>query len=204
MADAKLTGESALRALPVFLSQILPVGLIGVVAAGMLAAFMSTQDSYLLCWASVLVQDVISPCVPHGLSTRMRLALARLLILSIGVFLLVFGLWYKMERQDLLEYLWITGAIYFTGAFAVLVLGLYWARASKVGAYLALVAGTSSVVGLEPIMNRVGLQGLAEQLGQQRSAAVIGLSCTALAIVMMVAGSLLFPDRAGAAHPREA
>ena len=52
---------TSLAAMPVFLSQVLPVGVIGIIAAGMLAAFMSTHDSYLLCWASVMVQDIVNP-----------------------------------------------------------------------------------------------------------------------------------------------
>ena len=47
--------------MPVFLGRILPAGLIGLVTAGMIAAFMSTHDSYLLCWSSVITQDIIGP-----------------------------------------------------------------------------------------------------------------------------------------------
>jgi hypothetical protein len=47
-ADGGLVaGDQSLRALPVFLGQLLPTGLIGLIGAGMLAAFMSTHDSYL-------------------------------------------------------------------------------------------------------------------------------------------------------------
>ena len=55
------SSETTLMAMPVFLNQILPVGIIGIITAGMLAGFMSTHDSYLLCWSSVLTQDVIAP-----------------------------------------------------------------------------------------------------------------------------------------------
>ena len=39
--DSNLT----MKAMPVFLGQLLPVGLLGIVAAGMIAAFMSTHDT---------------------------------------------------------------------------------------------------------------------------------------------------------------
>ena len=48
-------------AMPIVVGKIIPAGLLGLVTAGMLAAFMSTQDSYLLCWSSVLTQDVVAP-----------------------------------------------------------------------------------------------------------------------------------------------
>ncbi len=150
-ADSQVT----LMAMPVFLSQILPAGFIGIISAGMLAAFMSTHDSYLLCWSSVLAQDVVAPCFKKPLSSRVRLLLVRIFIPSIGIFILVWGLWYPLG-QDLWDYMAISGAIYFTGAIALLVFGLYWKRASKVGAYSALICGFLAVIGLAPVQNRLG------------------------------------------------
>ncbi len=147
--------ETTLLAMPVFLSQILPAGVIGIVTAGMLAAFMSTHDSYLLCWSTVLVQDVVAPCFKGRLSARARLLLTRLSILCIGIFILVWGLWYPL-RQDLWDYMAISGAIYSTGAFALLLFGLYWNRASRVGAYVGLACGFLAVFGLSALQNMFG------------------------------------------------
>ena len=188
--DAELT----MSALPLFLSQVLPAGLIGVIGAGMLAAFMSTHDSYLLCWASVLVEDVAGPLSKGRLSTAARLMLARVFIFLIGLFLLVWSLWYPLG-QDLWDYMAVTGAIYFIGATALLVFGIYWKRASRAGAYLALTSGLLAVLGLDPIKNAVGLDRLEKSLGFNLSEAHIGLFATAAAIVLMVVGSLLLPDR---------
>ena len=181
VADAALT----LQAMPVFLSQILPAGLIGLIGAGLLAAFMSTHDSYLLCWSSVLTHDVVAPATGDTMSTRARLLLSRVFIVLIGLFLLVWGLWYDLG-QDMWDYMAVSGAIYFTGAFALLCLGLYWKRASTAGAYMAMAAGTIAVIGLVPVKNALGLQAL--------ESAHIGLSATILAMVLMIAGSLFFPD----------
>ena len=175
-----------LRAMPIFLSQILPAGIIGLIGAGLLAAFMSTHDSYLLCWASVLTHDVVAPATGETMSTRSRLMLSRIFIFVIGAFLLIWGLWYDLG-QDLWDYMAISGAIYFTGAFALLCLGIYWKRASTAGAYLALLAGLSSIIGLVPIKRALGLEAL--------SAAHIGLGAASLSMMLMLAGSLLFPDR---------
>jgi len=178
-ADSQVT----LMAMPIFLSQILPAGLIGIVLAGMLAAFMSTHDSYLLCWSSVLTQDVVAPLFKKGLSSKTRLLLIRIFIVAIGIFNLVWGLWYDLG-QDLWDYMAISGAIYFTGAIALLVCGLYWRRASKVGAYLALICGFGAVLGLEPVQALLGIN---------ISSAVVGLIVIALAMALMVTGSLVFP-----------
>lgn len=181
-AHANLT----LQAMPLFLSQLLPIGIIGLILAGMIAAQMSTDSSYLLCWSSVLVEDVISPLWGEKLSDRARIAIARTFMLLIGAFLLIWSLWYPLG-QHLWDYLAVTGAIYFTGAIALLAGGLYWKRASSAGAYLALTSGALAVLALGDLRRAIGLTWLSEPQ--------IILGTTVLAIVLMVAGSLVWPDR---------
>jgi SSS family solute:Na+ symporter len=180
-ADPQVT----LMAMPVYLSQILPAGIIGIITAAMLAAFMSTHDSYLLCWSSVLTQDVVAPWFKNGLSSKTRITLVRIFIVCIAIFILVWGLWYPLG-EDLWDYMAISGAIYFTGAIAVLVLGIHWKRASRAGAYLALIAGFGAVLGLKPVQGVLGINVASE---------VVGLSVIAIALFLMVFGSLAFPDR---------
>lgn len=203
-ADGSLakSSEVTMQAMPVLLSQILPVGLIGLVGAGMLAAFMSTHDSYLLCWSSVLVQDVINPLCGGRLSTKMRLALARALIFIIGVFLLIWSLWYPL-KQDLWEYMAVSGAIYYVGAFVLLLGGLYTRWASRVGAYLALVCGALAVLALDKPREQLGRL-LGRILGSPvsiREEHVI-LTTTAMAMVLMVVGSLVFPHKRSPAEEK--
>ena len=153
--NPETSSDIALMAMPAFLGHILPVGLVGIVTAGMLAAFMSTHDSYLLCWSSVLTQDVVAPWFKRGLSSKVRLLLTRVFILVIGIFILIWGLWYDLG-QDLWDYMAISGAIYFAGAIALLVFGLYWKRASRAGAYGALVCGFFALIGLAPVQKALG------------------------------------------------
>jgi len=82
----------------------------------------------------------------------------------------------------------ITGGIYFTGAFSLLTGGLYWKRASRVGAHLAIASGIFAAAGLKPVK-------LA--LGHELSAETVGLGSVALSVVVFVVGSLLFPDQRG-------
>jgi SSS family solute:Na+ symporter len=174
-----------LYALPVFLSHILPAGIIGIVVAAMLAALMSTYDSYFLTWSSVITQDVVAPLTGNRIGTRARLLLTRLLMVAIGLYLVYWGLFYK-GRDDIWDYMAVSGAIYFTGAFAVLLGGLYWKRASSTGATLAILSGCSAVLGLSPVQ---------DLLGVKWPSAWVGLATVAASVVTMVAGSLLFPDR---------
>jgi len=200
-----------LYAMPFFLGQILPAGIIGLITAGMVAAFMSTHDSYLLCWSSVLTQDVIAPVcklLDRPLGSKTRLTLTRVLIVTIGLYVLYWGLIYQ-GRNDIWDYLAVTGAIYFSGAFALLLGGLYWRRASSTGAFLALLAGLTAVIGLSPIQDAIGklltmFSGWTALLGSSLVQGPIvvkipservGLCSIAATVVAMILGSLLFPDR---------
>ncbi|HTM19219.1 MAG TPA: sodium:solute symporter family protein [Kofleriaceae bacterium] len=178
-------GASNLYALPLFLARILPTGVIGLVLAAMLAAFMSTYDTYLLCWSSVITQDVVAPLRGDRMGPRARILLTRLIMVAIGIYLVVWGLLYP-GSEELWDYLAVSGAVYFSGAFALLVFGLYWKRASRVGALAALVCGLAAVLGLSPVQQALGVHIPSER---------VGLATIALTTAAMVLGSLLFPDR---------
>ncbi len=151
-ADAKAVDN--LYAMPIFLGRILPAGLIGLITAAMIAAFMSTHDGYLLCWSTVITQDVIAPLFKERLDNPTRIKITRVLIVLIGLYILYWGLFYTGE-EDIWDYMAVTGAIYFTGAFSLLFGGLYWHRASSTGAVLALLVGITAVLGLGPVQKAV-------------------------------------------------
>ncbi|MDC0935778.1 sodium:solute symporter family protein [Pirellulales bacterium] len=185
-----------LYGMPILLGRILPAGVIGIVTAGMVAAFMSTHDSYLLCWSSVLTQDVVAPiseACGKTLSSTARIRLTRIFIVIIGLYVLYWGLVYE-GNDDIWDYMAVTGAIYFTGAFALLVGGLYWKRASTNGAILALLAGLTAVVGLSPVQSLLGLDIPSARVG------LISIAATTLA---MFFGSLLLPDRDDHQEPNQ-
>ncbi|MDF1837570.1 MAG: sodium:solute symporter family protein, partial [Planctomycetota bacterium] len=197
-ADNKVVDANSLSAMPVFLGQILPIGIIGLVGAGMLAAFMSTHDTYLLCWASVLVEDVVAPICDGNLTQKNRLWLTRLFLVLIAGFLLIWSMWYELG-QDLWDYMAVSGAIYFTGAFAILLGGIYWKRASAAGAWIALLCGTSAVLGLDAVQSGLGLTEMFTDLGI--GGPEVGLGAVALSVIGLFLGSLLFPDPEGPAAP---
>lgn len=180
-------GTTSLTAMPQYLGTLLPVGIIGIVIAAMLAAEMSTDSGYMLTWATVIYNDLISPCLKRPLSPKGRLLLTRLLVLGIGVFLLFYGLWYEMPGNAW-DYLAVTGNIYLASVFTLLVAGLYWKRATARGAYAALILGA-----IGPITFLL--------IGKQYSIPpeVAGAAAFGLAALGMIGGSLLSPRPANQA-----
>ena len=148
-------GYDGRYAMPEMMGQILPVGLAGLLLAGMFAAFMSTHDSYLLAWSGVIVRDVISPLkamlagsAPEmredetwgGLSSSREIYWTRVVVVVLATFLAIFGALYTPPETSL-KFMYITATIYYSGAVGTVLLGLYWRRANTVGAYCALILG---------------------------------------------------------------
>ncbi|MDP6914356.1 MAG: sodium:solute symporter family protein [Verrucomicrobiota bacterium] len=152
--DPDVKAVDNLYAMPIFLGRILDPGVIGLLTAAMIAAFMSTHDGYLLCWSTVITQDIIAPLFKERLDNPTRIKITRILIVLIGLYILYWGLFYTGE-EDIWDYMAVTGAIYFTGAFSLLFGGLYWHRASSTGAVLALLVGVTAVFGLGPVQDYV-------------------------------------------------
>jgi len=133
--------EQTQMAAPILLTKVLPVGIMGILFAGMMAAFISTNDSYILTWAGIIIQDVIYPLKKKPLERGKHLWLLRITVLLIGVFLYVFGVSYK-GTEAIIIFQQFTGAIYTTGAGTLIILGLYWRRGNKYGAFTGLLVGS--------------------------------------------------------------
>ncbi|MBV8436804.1 MAG: sodium:solute symporter family protein [Silvibacterium sp.] len=136
-------------AMPAMLAQLLGPGVRGIVVAGMLAATMSVNSSYLLGWSSVISQDVIAPIRRASgrppLTDRSELRINRVCSACVGLFLIFWGLYYTPPGAVYL-YLNVTGTIFLAGAFVCVVGGLYWRRANTTGGYLAMLMGAIGAI----------------------------------------------------------
>ncbi len=189
----------SLYGMPILMGRILPAGIIGIITAAMVAAFMSTHDSYLLCWSSVLTNDVFAPLLGERMNEKLKVLLARVLIVVIGLIVLLISFVYPL-KAELWDYMAVTGAIYFTGAFALLLGGLYWERASSTGAVLALFTGGFAILGLPAVQEKaltiLGFEsGRINTIMESFTGERVGLAAIILSLLMMWIGSLLFPDR---------
>src|SRR5499425_751907 len=127
---------ASIDAMPAMLATILGPGVKGIVVAGMLAATMSVNSSYLLGWSAVISQDVILPLRrlldKPPLNSQRQILINRLSNLFVGLFLMFWGLYYTPPGAVYL-YLNITGTIFLAGAFVGVVGGLYWKHANVTG-----------------------------------------------------------------------
>jgi SSS family solute:Na+ symporter len=135
----------SLEAMPLMLTRILPVGILGLVVSGMLAATMSVNSSYLLGWSSIIAQDIIHPLRKTPLSGGSQVLLNRVANLFVSLFVLFWGIWYTLPGPTYF-YLNITASIFLAGAFAAVIGGLFWKRANTLGGYCAMITGAVGAV----------------------------------------------------------
>ena len=152
----------------------LPFVISGLVAAGGMAAAMSTADGLLLAIANALSHDLYYKMIDPTADTRKRLVAARVLLIGIGA---------AGALVASLKLTGILGAVAWafnfaaSGLFFPLVLGIWWKRANRQGAIagmaLGFLAGTAYLIyvrflGGEPWIGldhlRFGIIGMAVSL----------------------------------------
>jgi cation/acetate symporter len=116
----------------------LPYVISGLVAAGGLAAALSTADGLLLTIANALSHDVYYKMINPHASTKTRLTIAKMLLLVVAAIAATVA---SQKPADILFL--VSAAFSFAAAafFPALVLGIFWKRASSWGAILGIAAG---------------------------------------------------------------
>jgi SSS family solute:Na+ symporter len=186
LAPSVMQGVGSNQAMPIFLASTVPVGLMGLLVAAMLAADMSTDSSYMLTWASVIYNDLLAPFRKDHWTERRGLRWNRAIVALIGVFLLFYGLWYPLQG-GIWEYLTITGAIYLSSMSVLLIACCYWPAANNWGAMAAIVAGAIFPLGYL-VMQQLGPTAeFANWVGPNYS----GIAAFVAAALAMIGGSSL-------------
>jgi cation/acetate symporter len=116
----------------------LPYVISGLVAAGGLAAALSTADGLLLTIANALSHDVYYKMIDPHASTKRRLTIAKVLLVIVAIIAA------SVAAQKPADILFLVSAAFSFAAaafFPALVLGIFWKRATKWGAVLGMLAG---------------------------------------------------------------
>ena len=144
---AGLHGQDVSQArVPLFLATQMPVGLIGLFAAVMFAAMLSTDDTSMHSWGSIFVQDVLLPFRKKPFTEKEHILALRLSIVFVGVFGFLFSYYFK-QTEHILLFFQITGAIFMGGAGAVVIGGLYSRTGTTTGAWVAMILGSTLSLG---------------------------------------------------------
>jgi cation/acetate symporter len=116
----------------------LPYVIAGLVAAGGLAAALSTADGLLLAIANALSHDIYYQMINHQASTKRRLVVARILLVAVallGAYLAI------TAPAGILIFVSWAFSLAAAGLFPALVMGVWWKRTNTPGAIAGMIAG---------------------------------------------------------------
>ncbi len=177
--------HSAQKILPLFVLEKMPFIAQIIFFGALLSAIKSTASATLLAPSTSFVENIYRHFKPH-MTDKQALFAFRITLLIFTCLVLI----YAMAARGKPIYEMVSSAYQITlvGAFVPLVCGLYWTRATKYGAMASIIMGISTWLIL-----------LFTSLGEVFPPQLGGVL---MAIVGMVAGSLLSKPHPHYAHPQ--
>jgi cation/acetate symporter len=136
LAEIVIGGDIVVLATPEIAG--LPYVISGLVAAGGLAAALSTADGLLLTIANALSHDLYYKMIDPHASTQKRVTISKILLLVVA---LIAAFVASQKPADILFLVSAAFSLAAAAFFPALVLGVFWKRANKWGATLGMLAG---------------------------------------------------------------
>ena len=141
LGELRIGGDLIVLATPEIAG--LPYVVSGMVAAGGLAAALSTADGLLLTISNALGHDLYHKVIDRDASAARRVTISKVLLLIAALAAAA------VAAQRPADILFLVSAAFSLAAsafFPALVLGIFWSRANKWGAALGMVAGLGMAV----------------------------------------------------------
>jgi cation/acetate symporter len=136
LGEMRIGGDIIVLATPEIAG--LPYVISGMVAAGGLAAALSTADGLLLTIANALSHDLYYKMIDPNATTARRVMISKVLLLVVALLAAYVA---SQKPADILFLVSAAFSLAAAGFFPALVLGIFWKRATKWGAILGMIAG---------------------------------------------------------------
>ncbi len=131
----------------------LPAILAGFVMAGILAATISSSDSYLLIAASAFSKNIFQGIFKKDATEKQVMKVSRITLLVLALIGIIFALDEKSVIFDIVSFAW-SG---FGATFGPLMLfSLFWKRTNKAGAIAGMVGGAGMVFLWKLLISKLG------------------------------------------------
>lgn len=123
--------------LPILLSTILPVGVLGLMLSAYFSAILSTADSCLMAASGNIVSDIIGKFSNKATNTKSQLILSQWVTMLVGIFAILLA----SQMQNVLQVMLYSYAFMVSGLFVPLIGALFWKRSHPVAAIWAMIIG---------------------------------------------------------------
>jgi cation/acetate symporter len=134
----------------------MPYVVSGLVAAGGLAAALSTADGLLLTISNALVRDIYSHEAQQPATPEQRVILSKFALMGVA---LVAALVASLKPADILPLVSASFSLAAAAFVPAMVLGIFWRGATRAGAVAGMLAGLGTTVGYM-VVNAEGVRAL--------------------------------------------
>ena len=146
----RLLGEDAQKILPALVEGHLPLFAQVIFYGALLSVIMSTASGTLLAPSVTLSENVLKGWLTRkNLSDRKMLVMTRWVVAIFSLCVTLYALWALDQETGIHKMVENAYKVTLVLAFTPLVAGLYWKRASTLGAYLAMGLGAATWLPLE-------------------------------------------------------
>ena len=128
-------------AVPVFVLQHFPHGMIGLVMVGLLAAAMSSLDSTLNALSALSMEDIVKPYLKKDFPPRLELFISKMLTVFWGTVCTFFAFWVGDISETVIESVNKIGSIINGPLLAVFLMGVLSRRVNSRGAVSGFATG---------------------------------------------------------------
>ena len=131
----------------------LPAILAGFVMAGMLAATISSSDSYLLIAASAFAKNIYQGVFKKNASDKQVMNMSRITLLAIALVAMFIALDEKSVIFNIVSFAWAG----FGATFGpIMLFSLFWKRTNRPGAIAGMISGASMVFLWKLVISKLG------------------------------------------------
>jgi solute:Na+ symporter, SSS family len=151
----KLVPESALQAgqhsyndvLPLMLARYCGPGLMGLGVTALVAGFMAGMAGNVSAFATVWTYDIYRPFIRKTATDEHYVSMGRWCTI-IGLFVSIGTAYVAMGFASIMDYVQALFSFFIAPLFGTVLIGMLWKRATPMGGFLGLLAGTLTAIGI--------------------------------------------------------
>jgi solute:Na+ symporter, SSS family len=129
------------KVFPYFITSQMPVGVVGLILAALLATAISSLNADLNCLSAVCVGDYYNRISPNS-SEKRRMMVSRIIIVLAGIGAVRIAQYYlSVKGEGALGIVFTLYSIFSGGIAGMFLLGIFCPRVNKQGLYIGIIAG---------------------------------------------------------------
>jgi SSS family solute:Na+ symporter len=133
--------------LPLMMVRYLGPGLLGLGITALIAGFMSGMAGNVSAFTAIFTYDIYQPHIVKHARDEHYVAVGRIVTI-VGVVISILAAYAVMQAAGIMDYVQALFSFFISPLLGVVLLGMFWKRATKSGGFWGLLIGTLTSIGL--------------------------------------------------------